>query len=244
MVQNKPSNTDILEDEEQNSWMVTYADLMTLLLVFFVLMYAISSLNLEKFKHIISSIQVTLNEKSPAVGLLELVKTPEQKSKRKVRLTDLSGLTSREHEILNDIDNAIEEKKLGEHIIARMSEGKIHILVTGKVFFSSGHANLNEEAKPILDKITGIIKDYDEYSVNIKGHTDNTPISTEKFASNWELSAIRATTVLKYLIDGGVDPNRLTATGYGDIIPIVPNNSADNRAKNRRVEFVLEKKEK
>lgn len=239
-----PSNMDIIEDDEQSSWIVTYADLMTLLLVFFVLMYAISSLNLEKFKHVINSIQVTLNEKTPAVGLLEIIKTPEHKAKRKVRLTDITGLTSREHEILSDIDKVIEERKLGEHIIARISEGSIHIQATGKVFFNSGSATLNLEAEPILDKITEIIKEYGEYSVNIKGHTDNTPISTEKFASNWELSAIRATTVLKFLVDGGIDPVRLTATGYGDMIPLVPNNSAENRALNRRVEFVLERKER
>jgi len=243
MPHRKLSNMDIIEDEEQSTWIVTYADLMTLLLVFFVLMYAISSLNLEKFKRVMASIQVTLNEKRPAIGLLELVKTPDL-PKRKISLAELSGLTSREHEILSDIDDVIEEKRLAQNIIAHISEGTIIIQATGKVIFGSGSALLNDEAKPILDKIIEIVNEYEEYNVNIKGHTDNTPISTAQFASNWELSAIRATTVLKYLINGGVDPVRLTATGYGDLIPLLPNNSAENRAKNRRVEFVLEKKSK
>ena len=82
-----------------------------------------------------------------------------------------------------------------------------------------------------------------DYTINIKGHTDNIPISTDIFPSNWELSAIRATTVLKYLISRGLPPDRLTATGYGDVMPLLPNTSEENRAQNRRVEFVLEKKE-
>jgi len=84
--------------------------------------------------------------------------------------------------------------------------------------------------------------DYSEYSVNIKGHTDDRPILTKEFPSNWELSSIRATTVLKYLIQGGIDPGRLTATGYSDLLPLVANDTPENRAINRRVEFVLEKK--
>jgi len=242
----KPSSSDIIdiiEDDNEATWLVTYADLMTLLLVFFILMYAISSLNLSKFKHVISSIQVNLGEKNPGMGLLEIVKVPERLDK-KVSLADLSGLKSRENEMLGDLDDLIQEKKLGKHIIAQISEGKIYIQIRGKVLFDSGAAQLNEDAKPILDKIIDIIQDYEEFNVNIKGHTDNTPISTAQFASNWELSAIRATTVLKYLIDGQVNPMRLTATGYGDFLPLVANNSAENRAINRRVEFVLERETK
>ncbi|MBL7179977.1 MAG: flagellar motor protein MotB [Pseudomonadota bacterium] len=242
MEQSKYSISDIIEEEEdQRGWLVTYADLMTLLLVFFILMYAISSLNLEKFKRVVSSIQVSLGEKRPPVELLEIVETPAG-TNQKVSLAYLSGLRSREQKILNDIDDMIEEKKMGQHIVAHLSKGKIHIQIRGKVLFESGSAELNNDAKPILEKIAKIIKDYGEYSVNIKGHTDNTPISTVQFASNWELSAIRSTTVLKSLIDGGIDPTRLTATGYGDFLPLVPNDSADNRAINRRVEFVLEKR--
>ena len=233
---------DIIEDEDEATWLVTYADLMTLLLVFFIIMYAISSINLLKFRNTLASIQFGSGQKNPGVGLLEIVK-PEQLDK-KVSLADLTGLKSREKEMLGDIDDLIQKKQLGKHIIAKISEGKIYIQIRGKVLFDSGAAQLNDDAKPILDKIVGIIQDYEEFNVNIKGHTDNTPISTAQFASNWELSAIRATTVLKYLIDGEVNPMRLTATGYGDLLPLVTNNSAENRATNRRVEFVLERKTK
>jgi len=242
MKQSSSGIMDIIEDDEEATWLVTYADLMTLLLVFFILMYAISSMNLLKFKNALTSIQVNLGEEKPGVGLLEIIK-PE-KWDQKVSLADLSGLKTRENEMLSDIDDLIQEKQLGQHIIAQISEGKIHIQIRGKVLFNSGAAQLNDEAKPILDKIIDIIQDYAEFNVNIKGHTDNTPISTVQFASNWELSAIRATTVLKYLIDGEINPMRLTATGYGDLLPLVANTSAENRAINRRVEFVLERETK
>jgi chemotaxis protein MotB len=233
---------DIIEDEDEATWLVTYADLMTLLLVFFIIMYAISSINLIKFRSALASIQFSSGQTNSGIGLLEIVK-PEQLDK-KVSLADLTGLKSREKEMLGDIDDLIQKKQLGKHIIAKISEGKIYIQIRGKVLFDSGAAQLNDDAKPILDKIVGIIQDYEEFNVNIKGHTDNTPISTAQFASNWELSAIRATTVLKYLIDGEVSPMRLTATGYGDLLPLVTNNSAENRATNRRVEFVLERETK
>jgi chemotaxis protein MotB len=80
------------------------------------------------------------------------------------------------------------------------------------------------------------------YKLEIQGHTDDIPISTAQFPSNWELSAVRATTVLRYMVDAGINPKRLTATGYGSSIPLVPNISPENRAINRRIEFVLEKR--
>lgn len=202
---------------------------MTLLLVFFVVLYSISSLNLVRFKRAMASIQISLGEARPAVGLLDLAGAPESLA-QKISVEDLSGLRSRELEAFKEINEFIEKKRVGRYIVAHVFKGKIIIQFRGKILFESGSAVLNSEAKPVLDEIIKIISEYSEYMVNIKGHTDNVPISTEKFASNWELSAIRATTVLKYLIEGGIDPVRLTATGYGELFPFSPNNSDENRA--------------
>lgn len=243
MDQNENPVSEIMDEEEQSGWIVTFADLMTLLLVFFVLLYSISTLNLTRFRHAIKSIQISLGEKEPAVTLLDIVGDSES-IEREISLEDLTGLRTREQAVFNDINEFIEEKKLGKYIAINLYKGKIIIQIRGKVLFESGLAVLNDEARPILDKIVKIVGKYSEYNINIKGHTDNIPISTRQFASNWELSSIRATTVLKFLIDGGIVPTRLTATGYGELLPLVPNNSVINRAKNRRVEFVLEKKKK
>ena len=86
-----------------------------------------------------------------------------------------------------------------------------------------------------------MFSDHADYRIAIRGHTDDRNIQTRQFPSNWELSAVRATTVLRFFIQQGIDPQRMTATGYADYIPLVDNDSAENRARNRRVEFVLEK---
>ncbi len=233
-------NGIILNDNEDRGWLITYADLMTLLLVFFILLYSISSLNMEKFKRAIQSIQVSLGETSPRVGLLDLVNVPESKDQN-FTIEDLTGLRAREQDMLESLNEVIADKNQGENILVYAKGGKITIQIRGAVLFASGSARFNEMAKPILDEIVNIIQSYPEYKANIKGHTDDVPIETVQFPSNWELSAVRATTVLKYLITSGVNPHRLTATGYGELLPLLPNDSTESRATNRRVEFVLEK---
>ena len=240
MAQSENQISELLDDEDQTGWMVTYADLMTLLLVFFVVLYSISSLNLVKFRRVISSIQISLGESKPAIGLMEIA--GEDALNQKFTLEDLSGLRRREVAAFKEINDFIEERKIGEYAVAHIYKGKLVIQVRGQVLFPSGSSTLSREAEPIMDQIARIVSRYTEYTVNIKGHTDDVPISTSKFESNWELSALRATSVLKYFIRRGINPLRLTATGYADILPLVPNNSDENRSRNRRVEFVLEKK--
>jgi len=228
-------------DTDEKAWLVTYADLMTLLLVFFILLHSISSLNLEKFKLAIQAIQEGLGQPPPKVGLLNFVNVPETKDQN-CNIEDLTGMRAREQEMLGSLNELIAAKNQSENILVYAKNGRIVIEIRGTILFASGSAEFNEAAIPILNEIANIIQTYPEYSVNIKGHTDDVPIETPQFPSNWELSAVRATTVLKFLISGGVSPHRLTATGYGALLPLVPNDSDANRAANRRVEFVLEKR--
>lgn len=242
----------LLNEESTVGWLVTYADLMTLLLTFFILLFSISSMDLAKYKTAISSIQVSLGEKDPPVGLLELidkgqepgtlnVSSASKEGGGKILLEDLIGLRSKD--IFRDVRRFVRKRDLSDHIMVSVEGSKVIIRITGKVLFPSGLAALDPQAGPILDDICEIAKQYPEYRIGIAGHSDNIPISTERFPSNWELSAVRATTVLRYLIEGGVNPHRLTATGYGSLFPLVPNTTETNRIRNRRVEFVLEKEE-
>lgn len=241
MMKDSSNNDMFLEESEEAGWIVTYSDLVTLLLVFFVLLYSISSLNTEKFKKVIQSIRVSLGEDRTAIGLLEIIEVPKTPDSE-ITIEELTGLKKTKDPILEDISQFITEKNMGDNIVLQILENKIIIRIRGKALFKSGSASLTKEAIPILNEIAKIIDEYSEYSANIKGHTDNVPISTAQFPSNWELSAVRATTVLKYLIKEGISPSRLTATGYGELLPLAPNTSEKNRARNRRVEFVLEKK--
>ena len=244
----------LMEEDTTAGWLVTYADLMTLLLTFFVLLFSISNMDLQRFKQAIAAIQVSLGEKAPSVTLLKLIEKPgfgdaggaasleTRKKGRKIVLEDIIGLKSRD--ILRDVQRFVRQSDLGEHIVVTMKGSKVIIRVTGRILFQSGMSVLNREAIPLIDDIAKIAEHYTEYRIRIEGHTDDQPISTPEFPTNWELSAVRATTVLRHLLEAGIPPYRLTATGYGSLIPLVPNDSESNRARNRRVEFVLEKEAK
>lgn len=236
-------DNDFIQSDLENDgsdWIVTYADLMTLLLVFFVLLYSISALNIGKFKLALNSIQRSLGEDKPPIEHIDLPGVNETFEKP-IAWDEPTGIRSREIEVLNDIRAFIEANGLERNIDVFEENGKIVIRISGAVLFQPGAADLNSAGSAVLKGIVRIIDKFYEFDVNIKGHTDNVPIATKQFPSNWELSAIRATTVLKYLIQSGIHPERLTATGYGELLPLYPNHSAEGRARNRRVEFVLEK---
>jgi chemotaxis protein MotB len=232
-------NNNFLTYDDDATWLVTYADLMTLLLVFFVLLYSLASFEKEKYKSKVETVLEHEQNQKPNGVLLDL----SEDTDRKISLEDITGLRSREVTLFKMVNNLVRKTDQNQNITTQSRNGKIIITVSGETLFSSGSAKLNPGALPVFNQMIQIFDKFPEYTVNIKGHTDNIPISTPVFPSNWELSAIRATTVLKYLISMGIRPQRLTATGYGDIMPQVPNTTDKNREKNRRVEFVLEKNE-
>ena len=148
-----------------------------------------------------------------------------------------------EPSLANDIRSVIEQQQLGENVHLEISPSKIRVQIRGSALFESGEEILIDDAIPIFDSIVTLMEKHENYRINIKGFTDNVPIATYRFPSNWELSAVRATTVLRFFVDRGIAAQRMTATGYGSLFPVVPNTTAENRSKNRRVEFVLEKTE-
>lgn len=234
-------NSSFITYDDDATWLVTYADLMTILLVFFVLLFTLSAFEKEKYKHAVETIKVQIEESENLIGLMELMEVPETFDTR-ITIEDITGLHSREKTLFDSINKFARSNNQKQNISTRVLDGKIIVSVKGKALFNSGSASLNRTATSIFNEILQILDDYPEYNINIKGHTDNIPISTAMFPSNWELSAFRATSVLKYLVSRGIRPQRLTATGYGDSMPLVTNSSEENRAQNRRVEFVLEKK--
>jgi len=199
-------------------WMATFADMVTLLMVFFVLFYSVEKDNTEKFK---SAIDMMVEEDGPD-GLAKIMKVMDAT------------------EVMQNL------KEMRDATLAAQAEetveDKIVLRVPGLNLFKKGGAKLSPAARPVLDEIVKIIKTKGKkHKIFIQGHTDDLPIHTAKFESNWELSAIRATAVLRYFFDKGIDPERLTATGYADTFPMVSNDTKEGRAKNRRIEFVLEK---
>ncbi len=239
---NEPKVSDleeIAQTDARGAWLITYADLVTLVLVFFVLLFSLSKMELGNMTEALKSYDITVGTETPKTSLFDIIDTGSIGKGKK--LDDLTGM--REVDILKEINSFISRKSLQGSIEAEFTEGRIVLRVEGKVLFNSGSADLLPEAAYILSDIIQIIENNPQYDVDIQGHTDNRPINTPEFASNWELSAIRATTVLRFLIKNGVFQDRLTATGFADLKPVASNNNPEGRRKNRRVEFVLREKQ-
>jgi len=234
----EPKITDleeIAQTDARGAWLMTYADLVTLILVFFVLLFSLSKMETGNIVDALKSFEITIGNETPKTSLFDIIDTGALGKRKK--LDQLTGM--REMDVFKEIKSFISKIGLGESVNAEFTEGKIVLRVEGGVLFRSGSADLLPEASHILSDIIQIIQNNPQYDVDIQGHTDDRPISTPKFASNWELSAIRATTVLRYLIENGIFGERLTATGFADLRPVASNYTLEGRRKNRRVEFVL-----
>ena len=136
------------------------------------------------------------------------------------------------------IQNLNAEVQKGQ-LQVRQYKDMLTVEVAEQLFFDSGKATLKDTGKEVLKKVGEALKGYDDKMVRVVGHTDNVPIATAQFPSNWELSAARATTVVRFLQANGVPPERLTASGSGEFSPIAPNDDAEGRRKNRRIEITL-----
>lgn len=239
-MKNKNLADSFMAEDESAGWLLTYADLVTLLLVFFVLLYSISSTDKKRFLAAVKSIKSQMEADSLFAEYMDMFEFPDYGNEQ-ISLEERTGLQSRQDSIIRDVNKYITQDNDNNDIKSFVHMGKIVIRIDGAYVFNPGSAAINKGFIPVLGDILNILDNYPEYMLNIKGHTDDVPISTERYPSLWELSSARATAVLKHLIQNGVDPQRLTATGYGSTMPIVANNSEKNRARNRRVDFVLEK---
>ena len=221
---------DLMTDDKAPYWMVTYADMTTLLLTFFILYYSISASNMQKFQEVI------LGKETASIGLLELLDSV----KAKETIEKFTGLRS--DNIVTDINDIATEDNFSSVMEVNTDDkSKIIVRISGETLYESGKADLLRESKLILDEIARILKAYPSHKINIQGHTDDTEIRSEQYQNNWELSAARASSALRFFLDKNIDPKRLTATGYADTYPIATNQTEAGRMKNRRVEFVLEK---
>ncbi len=221
---------EALEEKSSPLWITTYADMAILLLTFFILYYSLSSVANNKFKEAI------LGTQQASIGLLELMDSIEKRETIEV----LTGLKT--DDILSDIQHVADRESMNDIMDISTDRTKIVIRIPGGALFEPGKADLNlKKSKPILAEIIRLLETYPRYRISIQGHTDDNPIVSDRFPSNWELSSARAMAVLRYFIDKNIDPKRLTATGYADIFPIASNDSELGQAANRRVEFVLEK---
>ena len=220
------------EKENNERWLITYSDLITLLLIFFIVLYSMSKLSVKKFDELSTSMAIVFGQTGRS-GVLDggrsVIPSKTATYKQRQNMTN-----TREQ-----IRRMIAQMGLEGKITMREEQRGLVISVKDTVFFRAGSADLGDRAREIITKVGSLLADLPN-SIRIEGHTDDIPIHTLKFYSNWELSTARATTVLHSMTEiAKIPPQRLSAAGYGEFKPISPNDSESGRASNRRVDIVV-----
>lgn len=261
------------QPENHERWVISYADFITLLFAFFVVMYSISSVNEGKYKVLSDSLVSVFNQKSGSGN--RPIQISDQKSgsaavKQMIPLPVPGDFPAQEdykytvEGLFDDAeDPAIKDgpeegevnelSKISDEIAVafqglisdelanvRTTKDWIEVDIQSSVLFPSGSATLSLKARELLKKISNVLASY-ENPIHVEGYTDNVPIETLQFPSNWELSSARASAVVRLLISEKVGPKRLAAVGYGEHHPIADNKSDEGRAKNRRVAIIISK---
>lgn len=249
------------EEEHENTerWLVSYADFITLLFAFFVTMYSVSRVDGKKLGSAVESLQRALGSViAIQMSQKEAGAFPISNTSLSIRITPIQETKGKEHlssgereafeKMAKEIQKAVESLSRTGKESSRNPLGQIKFIIEKRglvirisehVFFNSGEASIRPEMIPILNILAHSLEKIPNH-IRIEGHTDNVPINTLKFPSNWELSTARATTIIRYLIDHfHYSPERLSATGYAEYYPIESNSTPEGRLQNRRVDFVI-----
>ena len=233
-----------VEKDNSERWLLTYADLMNLLLILFIILFAMSQVDSEKFQQLSQSLSSAFGNGNPPstiqggkagnslISMPGVLPSPVIPSTQEDQQFD---------ETVKEVDNIVKEQGLDGNVSVNMQERGIVISIRDKVLFKSGSAEIEKDSEADITKIgQDILAKIPGKSIRIEGHTDNNPIKSNQFPSNWELSSARATNVLRLLVEkAGLDPKNTSAVGYGEFTPVVPNTSDENRAINRRVDIVI-----
>ncbi|MGE5470017.1 MAG: flagellar motor protein MotD [Bacteroidota bacterium] len=240
------------EHENHERWLVSYADFITLLFAFFVVMYAVSSVNEGKYKVLSNSLTnafmnttaveggqpMAVIQGAPPLAMRPIVKPdklPEQRKQEEKKVEQRQKMKNVASNIMDALQPLVAQGKVR---LLETSRG-VTIEINDSILFPAGQARLQPASISAMGAIAQVLANTD-FPITIEGHTDNVPISTPQFPSNWELSAMRATTVLRLFNDGGVGAERLTAIGYGETRPIETNTTPEGRARNRRVSILID----
>ncbi|WP_445372423.1 flagellar motor protein MotD [Methylomonas sp. HW2-6] len=240
-----------LPTDNHDRWMVSYADFVTLLFAFFVVMYSISSVNKGKYETFSESLDQALfhNEKvekeaepiqigtiPTAIQPIELpnLATAEERELSEEILQEKQRLSEVSEQFQGALQPYVESKLVG----IKKHDFWVELEMNSELLFASGKAELSSKALPVLAKVAEVVRDVPNV-INVEGYTDNVPISSGIYPSNWDLSSARATSVVKELVKNNIPATRLSAVGYGEFHPIADNKDEDGRFKNRRVVLVL-----
>ncbi|MBO4988301.1 MAG: flagellar motor protein MotB [Lachnospiraceae bacterium] len=250
------------------AWQATFADLMNLLLCFFVLLFSMSTVDAQKFQMIAASFSETFSifdAGATAIGDGVLISNGVSQLNELDQYINSTGKTAESEidqneiedyeefaqkleeeklaaseELAEKIQEAAEEQNLDKDIDITFTSQYVQLTLKGAILFDSGKAELKSDALPVVEKVALILDRYAESTIEIEGHTDNVPINTSKFESNDVLSSYRALAMFDYLVQNtSLDPSMLKHSGRGEYIPVADNSTPEGRAKNRRIEIKI-----
>ena len=233
---NRKSGSNHSDDSPGSGWEIIYSGFVLILLSFFIMLSSFSTMEAAKVMQFVKSF----------VSAVSVLPSGSKFDSGTIALTgkvDMVDIRSELAKIFNNLDELAQQFHLQDQInLAFIGEGLV-MRLSEHALFDLGAADISVDALPLLDKIGAVISKTD-YLIRIEGHTDDLPIQTALFPSNWELSTARAVNVLRYFIKNhNIDPQRLAAEGFGEFHPLVVNDSPENRAKNRRVEIIFVNRE-
>lgn len=230
-------------DGDGSAWLITYGDMMTLLLTFFVLLFTMSETKMDDFDQLVESPRGAIGKADiPEAGTREGLTMLDREGEEKPKAIDeLGALVNKEiQDIVSEVEEFVFKNKLGGQVKVKQDGRGAVITISDVVLFPPGKTDINPDSEGILIKVKDMLSQFD-YHIKVEGHTDNVPINTEQFPSNWELSANRASKIIRFFIKGGIPPEQLSAEGFAEYRPIASNDTYDGRAQNRRVEIVYER---
>ncbi|MFZ5986822.1 MAG: flagellar motor protein MotB [Bacillota bacterium] len=259
-----------IEQEEASEgapeWMTTYSDLVTLLLTFFILLFSMAVIDKQKFEEVATSLRSAFMNnsngelmhynKGKEVISITTENNPQSNDSKEIdsqknknsdgksqggKDNDKGKKEKGMEEFKEEIEKLIVGLDLDKYVKIIDEKTYVILRIDSVILFDLGKADIKDSGKETLKKIGKLLKDLDSGMI-VQGHTDNLPINTVLFPTNWELSTKRATNVVLFLIrESEVDPTKLTATGNGEFRPIAPNDTEENRQKNRRIDIVIDK---
>ncbi|MBN3524392.1 flagellar motor protein MotB [Paenibacillus apiarius] len=244
------------EEHADESWLIPYADILTLLLALFIVLYGMSAVDAKKFEQMSQAFSVAF---SGGVGVLDetaVIRSDSSRSgefepspsKSRSREQDQYMLQAKHEQeqleqLQSKLNNYIASNGLSDQLNTKLNHSELKITIKDSALYDSGKASLKKDSKQLALTIGDMLKQYQGYEVVISGHTDNRPIRNSRFESNWDLSSARALSFMKVVLErSGMDPKLFKAVGMGEYHPVADNATEEGKAKNRRVEVSVLRK--
>jgi len=225
-----------------NSWLLPYADMLTLLLALFIILFAMSEIDAQKYKELANIFKTEFSNnkigfetnKNASIVTENTENEDREDDENDNQLNDLLQMQKK-------IDQYIEDHNLTDDLGTKLSGEGLLVTISTDISFDSGNAHVKEKGRKIAQEISHLLETDPPHNIIVSGHADDRPIHNEEFQSNWDLSVMRAVNFMSLLLDNGkLDPEKFSSKGFGEYQPIAPNTSEENRAKNRRVEVLIQ----